>query len=222
MKTAIILGSKSEIAEGLAPFLKNDGWAIENWYRGGSVKDFSRWKLALVCLGQIAPVGDWREQYNEDVLSCYESNLFLPWRLLRAIWDRAEEDASVCFLAGSNPNRIMAGYSAYNTSKMALLKLCEQLDFETPNAKFFALAPGYVDTKIHQATLESGIANEVIERGKITSFEKIYNCLEWCIRQPKEIVGGRNICVSDPYGVDLYDRLETDSNLFKLRRYEGR
>jgi len=114
----------------------------------------------------------------------------------------------------------MAGYSPYNAGKMALLKVCEQLDFETPDAKFFALGPGYVPTKIHKATLDAGWKNERIERGGGTSFEKIYDCLKWCISQPKEVIGGRNICVSDNYGPELTAKLSLHPSMYKLRRME--
>jgi hypothetical protein len=86
--------------------------------------------------------------------------------------------------------------------------------------KFFALAPGYVRTKIHKATLETNWPNERIARGDDgTSIEKIYDCLKWCIGQPKEVVGGRNICVSDMRET-LAEELKANPSMFKLRRIE--
>ena len=81
------------------------------------------------------------------------------------MWPRRNASATVIFMSGSNPQKIMPGYLPYNVSKMALLKLVEQLDYETPYTKFIAFGPGYVKTKIHQATLDAKWPNERIERG---------------------------------------------------------
>jgi hypothetical protein len=102
---------------------------------------------------------------------------------------------------------------------MALLKVVEQMDFETPECKFFALGPGYMDTKIHKPTLDANWPNERIARGKPNSVDQVYDCLKWCLQQPKEVVGGRNICVSD----ELYlmpQLVKEEPNLYKLRRVE--
>ena len=93
--------------------------------------------------------------------------------------------------------------------------------------KFFALAPGVVLTKIHQATRDAGIRNERLEqatRDGGVPISRIYSCLRWCLRQPKKVVGGRNICVSDSEDWDSEDELqrmlESSPSMFKLRRQE--
>ena len=218
---ALILGSNSDIAKGLIQFLEEDGWAVQGWHRQSpTLRYYQTWHLLLIALGRVAPVGLWHDQEHIDWKECIESNLVKPMELLQEVWSKRGKNPSVCFMAGSNPQKPMSGYSAYNAGKMALLKLCEQLDFETPDCKFFALAPGYVPTKIHRATIDSGWKNERIERGGGTSIDKIYDCLKWCIDQPKEVVGGRNICVTDNYGDLLADKLKLNSALFKLRRQE--
>lgn len=216
-QAAIILGSASEIGIYLRERLDAEGWQTHGWKRGDNVPS-QRWNLALCCIGQVAPVGLWPTAYRFD--SAIESNLLLPLRLLRSIWDMRRPDAAVCFLAGSNPNRTMAGYSAYNVGKMALLKAVESMDAETPDAKFFALGPGYIPTKIHRATFEANWPNEVIARGPTATMEGVYACLKWCIDQPKNVIGGRNICASDPIGNELAARLALNLSLYKLRRIE--
>jgi NAD(P)-dependent dehydrogenase (short-subunit alcohol dehydrogenase family) len=131
-------------------------------------------------------------------------------------------------MAGSNPQMIMDGYSAYNTGKMALLKLVEQLDHETPDAKFFALAPGTILPKIHQATTKAGWDNPKLDAAlanpgdMLEQIERVHDCLMWCVAEEKRVIGGRNICVSDPYGEILSDALYQDSWKYKLRRaHEG-
>lgn len=217
---AIILGSKSDIAQGLMTYLKKDGWSVEEWHRDKNIPLMVPWDLVIIALGRVSPVGFWASTRMSEFEDCMTSNLILPLCLLKAIWPWRKDNSSVCFMAGSNPNKIMPGYHAYNASKMALLKLCEQIDFETPDCKFFALGPGYVDTKIHRPTLEAGWKNERIEKGNSTPISKIYEALNWCLVQPKEIVGGRNICASDPLD-DLYAKLEADPSMYKLRRHEN-
>ena len=222
MKLCTILGGDSDIAKGLMPLLTD--YKVSTWARDQELP-YVRWDLIIVAIGKVAPVGLWESQGNERWDECIRSNLLLPAKLLRRLWHLRNPDAKVCWLAGSNPNAIMPGYSAYNTSKMAVLKLVEQIDAESPDVTLFALGPGITDTKIHNATKEEAWPNPRLDRAMIdkswTKIEDIYACLKWCIDQTKEVVGGRNICVSD--GVDfLAVELANKPSLFKLRRDENK
>ena len=226
MSSCIILGSRSEIGMGLADLLLKDGWVVDGWARSGKLP-YLQWNLCIIAMGTVAPVGLWHEVDQQDWEESIRSNILIPIKLLRQMWKYRLPDASICFMAGSNPNMIMDGYSAYNVGKMALLKAVEQLDHETQDAKFFAIGPGICDTKIHKATLEANWPNRKLEEARremrFTPIKSIYDCLKWCIAQPKSIIGGRNICVSDPWDQGwLPEWLETDPSLFKLRRKELR
>ncbi len=218
MKHAIIAGANSDIAKGLIPLMVD--WNISTITRHEGNQYKKPWNLLLIAAGRVFPVGLWMDNQDHEWEECVDSNLLYPIRLLRFLWRDHAHNASVCFMAGSNPQKPMAGYSAYNAGKMALLKVVEQLDFETPEAKFFALGPGYVATKIHQPTVDAKWPNERIAKGNSTPIEKIYDCLKWCVSQPKEVVGGRNICVSDPYGPELAEKLKANHSMYKLRRIE--
>lgn len=220
-----MLGSDSDIAKGLAPLLEADGWIIEGWQRGLTWPVGERWDLAIVALGRVAPVGHWTQADDSDWDRTMDANVLLPIRLLRHIWARRNPGASVCCLAGSNPNMIMPGYSSYNISKMALLKAVEQIDAESPDAKIFALGPGIVLTKIHEPTLVAGWHNPklvlAMHEKRSVPFPLIYQCLRWCIDQPKDVIGGRNLCVSDAWDRTYLSKwLESNPNLFKLRRQQ--
>ncbi len=221
---AIILGDRSDIAKGLRAMLEADGWKVIGWHRGNSVPAL-RWDLLLIAMGSVAPVGHWWNVDEIKLVSCLDSNLIMPLTYLTRLWGIRNPGASICWLAGSNPNSIMDGYAAYNISKMAVLKAVEQLDHESPDAKFFALGPGTVVTKIHKPTIESGWHNPklkaVIDSGKGgTPIAKIYQCMMWCVSMPKEVIGGRNVCVSDDWGDWLEKELERDEHMYKLRRAE--
>ena len=221
---ALILGSKSDIFKEMLILMVDDGWSVHDGIRFPK----QPWDLCICFIGRVAPVGLWHDVSDEEWEKSIESNLIAPVRLLRSVWGQRKPGASVCFMAGSNPQMVMAGYSAYNAGKMALLKVCEQLDHESGDTKFFALGPGIVLTKIHNATLEAKWHNPKLEQamkeGKSTDAKKIYSCLMWCITQPKSVIGGRNICVSDSEDWNneskLQVKLERDEWLFKLRRVE--
>lgn len=227
MKTAIILGSRSDIAQAITPMLAADGYEVHGWHRGQRV-EWPQWDLVIIAIGAVAPVGLW---HDVNVVHWYNSiynNLICPFEKLRSLWTKRKPDATVIWFAGSNPNAIMAGYSAYNAGKMAVLKLVEQLDAESPDCKFVALGPGTTDTKIHNATKEAAWPNEKLDKTmrerSFTLMEDIYLAITWCVQQPKAIVGGRNVCVSDlkRATTNLAAKLQNESTMFKLRRDEGR
>lgn len=230
-KVCVLLGNRSDIAKALIPFLEADGWTVHGWNRDSGPLPNVRWDLFLCALGQVAPVGHWWTLHREDIADCMNSNLLLPLELLRTLWEKRNPDASVCMLGGSNPQKIMDGYLPYNVSKMALLKAVEQIDHESPDAKVFCIGPGYVRTKIHKPTLAANWPNERIARGDDgMPIERIYGCLKWCLEAPKEAVGGRNVCASDPWdgvvmgkgkwGVSLAEDLAANPDMYKLRRIE--
>lgn len=232
-KSCILLGGNSEIGLHLATFLKHDRWDVFRWQRGQMhyfrVKgEQPCWDLALIPIGTVAPVGLWHDV--DDWGGGVNVNLIRPVTILNAFWESRAPGASVCFFAGANPNATMPGYSSYAAGKMGLLKACEWMDAETPNVKFFALAPGIVHTKIHKPTVAARWNNEKLQasyrENRQTPYQKIYDCLQWCVRQPKSVVGGRNICVSDSDDwaneTALAKELEADTSLFKLRRQERR
>lgn len=217
--TCLVVGARSDIFNGIRPLIEKDEWDIYDAEKVSSERPFitmPKWDLMLITMGRVAPVGNWWELSPMQFAQCIESNLTKPWEMLRLFWHWRGHNPTVLWFSGSNPQGIMAGYAPYNASKMAVNKLVEQLDYETPDAKFIAFGPGYVrDSKIHKATLDKGWPNPRIARGDAgNSMESIWNAMKWCIEQPKEVVGGRNVCVSD---VPFHNAHES---LFKLRRVQ--
>ena len=221
-KTCILLGSRSDIGRALVPHMVADGWTVHQWARGQVLPPAS-WDLVVIPIGRVAPVRHWADCTSHEWAMAIDSNVIDPVHLLRAIWLQQKPNSAVCFFAGANPNAPRENYSAYSVGKMALLKAVEHLDLESPDCKMFALAPGVVLTKIHQATKDAGVANDVLDRAVRdggTPIPKIWEAIKWCLAAPKSVVGGRNICVSDPLGPELAARLATHPSLFKLRRME--
>jgi len=225
MNKVLIIGSGSDIAQGIIPFFKQDQWAIDMWHREHRPKS-TWWNLCLITIGSVAPVGKWWKVTGW--MDGVDSNLIVPVTALRQAWENRAANATVIFFAGSNPNATMSGYSSYTAGKMGLLKAVEWMDDETPDAKILALGPGTVLTKIHKPTLKNKWDNPkllaAMQAGKSTPMRKIYDAIHWCYKQPKEIVGGRNICVSDSDDWqaenELARMLQGNPARFKLRRVE--
>ena len=133
------------------------------------------------------------------------------------------------FFAGGGTNSATVNYSAYTISKIALIKMCELLDAEVKDVRFTILGPGWVGTKIHQATLkakEDAGANYETTKYKLNSDEltpmnEVLDCCDWLINSPREVISGRNFsAVFDKWGSkELSQELVRDSEMYKLRRH---
>lgn len=170
----------------------------------------SPWDVLIFASGTMEPID--RFESCDPFLwnQCVTVNTLGPLRLLRMLYPKRKPDASVVFFSGPNPDKTSPRYSAYSVSKFALLKACEELDEEWEDVKVFSIAPGIVDTKMHQQTLKAGSVRAGDNFARVTDMyssglpmtphEDIYNCLRWCLDQPKSQVGGRNIhVIHDPW-----------------------
>lgn len=229
MKTAIILGGRSDIGRELAIRLSNEDWIVTQWSRDLWFDSKIQWDLIVCCLGKLKPIGKFFDVSMEEWKESVDSNSIIPLELLKILWPARKPGASVCFFSGAGTSKSAKTYSAYSASKIMLFKMTELLDDEEPDTKFFILGPGMVRTKIQQQTLKAGSIADNYERVKKfmsegdelhktgTSHERIYECLKWCLSMPKEVIGGRNIYVPDPFGPELEDKLRKNSNAQKLR-----
>ena len=135
----------------------------------------------------------------------------------------------VLFFAGGSTNNATVNYSAYTISKIALIKMCELLDAEVPDIKFTIIGPGWVKTKIHEATLRAkekagNNYKKTIEKlsgNECTPMEAVLDCCDWLIKAPREVISGRNFsAVFDKWGSEeLVKMLKQNINIYKLRRF---
>jgi len=164
-----------------------------------------------MCIGTLKPVGPFFEADSETWEYGFYSNVLLPLKILRELWPQRKATSSVCFFAGPNPNKAQPNYSAYSISKTALIKACEELDAEN-KTKFFIIGPGFISSRMTDGA----------EGYQATPPQELYELLKWCLQQPKEIVGGRNIHIRDDWKGKLDARLMLYPHANKLRRYEVR
>ena len=106
--------------------------------------------------------------------------------------------------------------------------MTELLDHEIPDSRFVILGPGWVKTKIHEATLvakDKAGANyertlEKLDSDQCVPMSKVIEVCDWMVSRPREVVGGRNLSlVFDDWGnPELDTLLAEDPNMYKLRR----
>jgi NAD(P)-dependent dehydrogenase (short-subunit alcohol dehydrogenase family) len=192
------------------------------------------WDLFISCVGTLEPIG----RFFDCDFSAWEKSVLVnstaQLRMLHHLYPyrRKEHVCQVAFFAGGGTNNPFTNYSAYCLSKIMLIKMCELLDDETPDLNVFIVGTGWVRTKIHQQTLnQPGRAEEnyrrtleFMESGyQGTSYEDIYQCINWCISQGREVASGRNFSlVHDPWrqgGEELAWQLLHEPQKFKLRRF---
>lgn len=227
----ILLGGNSDIGKELSTRLVADGWTVYPVGRRDDLPDV-RWDLVIVTIGQLSPIANFWETNAWAWEQNFVTNCFLPLRMLRYLWPNHNPNASVCFFSGAGTSNSAKTYSAYSASKIALFKMAELLDDESPDVKLFILGPGMVRTKIQQQTLEAGGKAANYERvkqfmltgdafhGTGTSHARIFECLKWCMSLPKEVIGGRNCYVPDQWGEEMARRMKDHPRLYKLRRHE--
>jgi len=195
------------------------------------------WDIFISCIGTMTPIGKFVDVTFSEWEKSIEINAIKQLSFLHSLYPYRRENSlcHVVFFAGGGTNNPFTNYSAYCASKIFLIKMCELLDDEIPDMNPFIIGPGWVRTKIHKQTLTNihGAGNnyqrtveflESNERG--TSFDEIFNCINWCIKQGKPVAGGRNFSLvhdlwRDDEGDTLIEQLTVDTNKFKMRRFKN-
>ncbi len=192
----------------------------------------ANWDFLLFATGSQVPVGPFERVDIDSWVSSIQLNFLNQMRLLHRLLPCRNPllaEKSVLFFAGGGTNNAVNSYSAYTLSKIALIKGCELLDSEIEDVKFSIVGPGWVKTKIHNATLDSGEAwagknyektKQKINSDECVPIQQVIHSFEWILSQPKKIVGGRNFStVFDCWGTEeLSKLLAQDEHMYKLRR----
>lgn len=196
------------------------------------LKNF-KWDAIIFSTGTQEPIGKFAKiknfkNWEKSIYINFISNLFILHSLLPSKKINKKKFNSVLFFAGGGTNNATSNYSAYTISKIALIKICELLDYEIQNVKFSILGPGWVKTKIHNATINNKKMSgqnyfktiDMIKSNKCYPIEKVVKCCNWIINSPKKLVGGRNFsAVNDPWEEKKINKILKNQNNFKLRRF---
>lgn len=195
-----------------------------------------KWDLFISSVGTQKPIDKFFDCDFDEWSESIHTNAIEQLRVLHELYPYRNKDkiVDVVFFAGSGTNGPAPNYSAYTVSKIMLIKMCELLDSEYEDINIFIIGPGWVKTKIHQETLDNkkGAGNNYYRTVKFveggipaTSYDDIFDCIEWLRSKGREVVGGRNFSVvNDKWGEDdnadaLTQVLLNDINMYKLRRH---
>ncbi len=183
----------------------------------------------------MEPIGPFFEIDFDQWQRSITINALGQLRVLHGLYPlrRRNGNNGAMFFAGGGTNNPFTNYSAYTASKIFLIKMAELLDDEASDLNIFVVGPGFVRTRIHDETLRAADrAGHNLKRTQDflktegTGFDTIFDCIEWCFSQNREITGGRNFStVHDPWrdaGADFVADLAMDRDLCKLRRRHPR
>ncbi|HWB11906.1 MAG TPA: SDR family oxidoreductase [Pirellulales bacterium] len=188
------------------------------------------WDVLVLAAGTIEPIGPFAEcdfdQWSTSVQVNFTGQMHLLRELLPA--RRRGGEPLALFFAGGGTNNATVNYSAYTLAKVALIKAVELLAAEMGDCRFSIVGPGWVNTKIHQATLAAGPrAGDAYHRtlDKVATddwvpMDRVVECCNWLVQAPGEVVSGRNFSTAfDAWGDERLDKLlRNDPDMYKLRR----
>ena len=190
------------------------------------------WSTLVLAAGDQKPIGLFHEINYDEWTKSVQSNLLGQLHLLHGFMNvkyQGKNKRTVILFAGGGTNNATERYSAYTLSKIASIKICELLDFEYEDYKFTCLGPGWVESKIHNSTIEAGLkagtnfekTRMMRARSLMNSMSDVIECCNWVVESEKSVVGGRNFSVvHDSWRSSrLYFELQNNSEIYKLRRF---
>ena len=110
--------------------------------------------------GGYGPIGPTRTVDIGGLQTALIESLLSPLALLQAVAQHLDNAhaPSVVFLSGGGATDVSPNYSPYVLSKVGTVRLAENLAAEERGWKVNSVAPGFVNTAMHEATREAGPA----------------------------------------------------------------
>jgi NAD(P)-dependent dehydrogenase (short-subunit alcohol dehydrogenase family) len=136
------------------------------------------------------------------------------------------QQGSVITLAGAGVPKAFPNFSAYSTSKIAIIQLITNLAEEYPNIRFNAIAPGPVNTQFTDEVLRAGpevvgqefydknIAWQKGEQGAVSPGI----AAEFMVR----LVSGEINCTGKYLSAVWDKEFDTNPDMYTLKRIDGR
>jgi 3-oxoacyl-[acyl-carrier protein] reductase len=112
------------------------------------------------CAGIYGPIGNIKDVNMEDFLETIEINLMGTIYMCNMFSNsktQSQNKRKIINFSGGGGTLSFPNYSAYATSKAAIIRFTENLAIElSENFDVNCIAPGFVATRLHQATLDAG------------------------------------------------------------------
>ena len=182
-------------------------------------------------LGPVGPAGSWPVAEFRRTLEINVVGTLLP--LVALLEQLAAARGAVVAFSGGGATGPLPRFDAYATSKAAVVRLAENLAVELAprGVRVNCVAPGFVATDIHQATLAAGpelVGSAYYERTRRDLEaggdppELAAELTAFLLSDAAEGITGRLISARwDPWRqADFRDRLRSDAGLARLRRID--
>jgi NAD(P)-dependent dehydrogenase (short-subunit alcohol dehydrogenase family) len=190
------------------------------------------WDVLALAAGMMEPVGPFIDCDFAAWAASIQANFVGQMHVLRELLPTRRRGGALpplaLLFAGGGTNNATVNYSAYTLSKIALIKAVELLAAEVNDCRFSIVGPGWVNTKIHLATLAAGEragdafrrTRDKLEGNDCVPMERVVACCNWLVQAPADVINGRNFSTAyDAWGdARLDDLLRGDADMYKLRR----
>jgi len=179
------------------------------------------------------PIGSINEYSFEDYVQCMNVNFHAPVLITKTFRDALEKTDGCCInVLGGGAAFAQPFYSAYSCSKVALARFTETMSLEdkTNNISYFSVTPGFLNTDIHNTTLDIGkerareFYDFVLEKNKTEiSMDKIVLFFRRLTEKKYKKFSGRFFSAAHDSLEDknLLDILKDDSDIFAVRRIDN-
>lgn len=208
-----------------------------------AVQEFANWikhqdvePNGLVnCAGVLGPIGKTTEvdmrQFAEAIQTNFLGTVYMCHTIAPLLRSHTQKKIVNC--SGGGGSFPFPNYSAYATSKIAVVRFTENLSLELANDDFDVncIAPGFVVTRLHQETLRAGpgkageshfaATQKHIKRGGVPP-AKSANLTAFLLSRDADGITGKYISAAwDPWQRgDFRKRLRTEKDFATVRRID--
>jgi NAD(P)-dependent dehydrogenase (short-subunit alcohol dehydrogenase family) len=175
--------------------------------------------VLIHCAGVLGPIGLFNEVDSDSWFETLRTNLFGAFLAAKYAIGlmKSKRRPRIIMLSGGGAFDPMPRVSAYGVSKAAIVRLVETLAVELAprNIAVNALAPGFIATEIHQATLAAGpgLGGQHFEKTMERMSQRDgniavpVNCVRYLISDAAAPLTGRTISARyDAWGEPEFDR----------------
>lgn len=242
----IICGLRDALLSKVAKTCKNVRYRVcdvSNEQDVASFSEFVREKFDCIdvivnCAGIYGAIGRFDKTDSKSWKKAYETNLFGTYLITKKFLDLLLQSdiKKIVNFAGGGAFGPLPNYSAYAVSKTSVVRLSESIASELAvfGVRVNCVAPGFVATEIHNATLEAGegaagegfrITMEKLRSGSVP-MDVVVNCVKFLVSPESDGLTGKTISVSfDKWNTSFFKKSINqivESELYTLRRINPR
>lgn len=240
--SVVICGRRAENLKEVAEANKNIYYYVCDVSDEESVIAFSNFvknkfdyiDVIINCAGLFGAIGRFDKTDSKMWKKTFEINMFGVYFITKHFLDillRSNVKKIINF-SGGGAFGVFPNYSAYAVSKAAVVRFSENMAVELADlgVQVNCIAPGFVATDIHEATLKAGeeLAGEQFKKtlaqlkeGSVP-MEAVINCVKFLISSESDGLTGKTISASfDKWRTEVFKKSIkqiTESELYTMRR----